>query len=179
MIISTIVALIFEYFRLKSAKAVMDSFMLFFEGMGKQFVLVVSLIVCGEVFANGLLHIGAVDTMITAAQNAGFGVGSMIVVMSFIHGTCCFLDGVWQRCIFLFRSPHPKNSGLSKSGCSHAHFTNANHDEFWPNSSPITAAIVAISGIAGVSPFQVVKRTAIPMGVAAIVNLIMTFIYLG
>ncbi|MBP9642262.1 MAG: hypothetical protein KBE15_02155, partial [Budvicia sp.] len=42
-----------------------------------------------------------------------------------------------------------------------------------------TAAIVAIAGIANVSPFQVVKRTAIPMAVAAIVNLVMTFFYLG
>ena len=36
--------------------------------------------------------------------------------------------------------------------------------------SPITAAIIGIAGIAGVSPVQVVKRTAIPMLVAAIVN---------
>lgn len=44
--------------------------------------------------------------------------------------------------------------------------------------SPITAAIVAIAGIANVSPFQIVKRTAIPMAVAAIVNLAMTFWFL-
>lgn len=107
MIISTIVALIFEYFRLKSAKAVMDSFMLFFEGMGKQFVLVVSLIVCGEVFANGLLYIGAVDTMITAAQNAGFGVGSMIVVMSFILALAAFLMGSGNAA-FSLSQPSPQ-----------------------------------------------------------------------
>ncbi|MGP7974120.1 C4-dicarboxylate transporter DcuC, partial [Proteus mirabilis] len=62
MIISTVIALLFEYVRLRDAKAVMNSFMLFFEGMGKQFVLVVSLIVSGEFFANGLLKSGAVDT---------------------------------------------------------------------------------------------------------------------
>ena len=36
--------------------------------------------------------------------------------------------------------------------------------------SPITPAIIAIAGMAGVSPLQVVKRTAIPMLVAALVN---------
>ncbi|EOI9925710.1 C4-dicarboxylate ABC transporter, partial [Campylobacter coli] len=41
--------------------------------------------------------------------------------------------------------------------------------------SPIAPAILAI---ARVSPFAVVKRTAIPMLVAAIVNVIMTYIYL-
>lgn len=44
--------------------------------------------------------------------------------------------------------------------------------------SPIAPAILAISAIAKVSPFAVVKRTAIPMLVAAIVNIIMTYIYL-
>lgn len=44
--------------------------------------------------------------------------------------------------------------------------------------SPITAAIVAIAGIANVSPFQIVKRTAIPMAIAATVNLAMTFWFL-
>ncbi|MDK7222652.1 hypothetical protein QP468_05425, partial [Proteus mirabilis] len=43
---------------------------------------------------------------------------------------------------------------------------------------PITAAIVAIAGIANVSPFQIVKRTAIPMAIAATVNLAMTFWFL-
>jgi DcuC family C4-dicarboxylate transporter len=42
--------------------------------------------------------------------------------------------------------------------------------------SPITAAIVAIAGVAGVSPVQVVKRTAIPMGVAALINIAFIFI---
>ncbi|ELY3192595.1 C4-dicarboxylate transporter DcuC [Salmonella enterica] len=179
MIISTIVALIFEYFRLKSAKAVMDSFMLFFEGMGKQFVLVVSLIVCGEVFANGLLHIGAVDTMITAAQNAGFGVGSMIVVMSFILALAAFLMGSGNAAFFSFAALTPKIAAFLKVDVVTLILPMQIMTSFGRTVSPITAAIVAISGIAGVSPFQVVKRTAIPMGVAAIVNLIMTFIYLG
>jgi DcuC family C4-dicarboxylate transporter len=41
--------------------------------------------------------------------------------------------------------------------------------------SPITAVIVAISGVAGVSPFEVIKRTAIPLIAGLIVVQIMTF----
>ena len=39
---------------------------------------------------------------------------------------------------------------------------------------PITAVVVVTSGIAGVSPFAVVKRTAIPMAVGFVVNMIAT-----
>lgn len=179
MIISTAVAMIFEYCRLRSAKAVLDSFMLFFEGMGKQFVLVVSLIVCGEVFANGLLKIGAVDTMITAAQDAGFGVGAMIIVMSFILAVAAFLMGSGNAAFFSFAALTPKIAAFLKVDVVTLILPMQIMTSFGRSVSPITAAIVAIAGIAGVSPFQIVKRTAIPMAVAAIVNLVMTFIYLG
>ena len=39
--------------------------------------------------------------------------------------------------------------------------------------SPITAVIVAVAGISGVSPFEVVKRTAIPM-LGGLVTVIVT-----
>ena len=44
------------------------------------------------------------------------------------------------------------------------------------SASPITAVIVAVSGIAKVSPFDVVKRTAIPMAGAMIVNVTAAFL---
>lgn len=178
MIISTIIALFFEYFRLLSAKAVLDSFMLFFEGMGKQFVVVVSLIVSGELFANGLLKIGAVDKLITTAQSAGLGIGTMIVVMSFILALAAFLMGSGNAAFFSFAALTPRIAAFLKIDVVTLILPMQIMTSFGRTVSPITAAIVAISGIAGVSPFQVVKRTAIPMAAAAITNLTLTFIYL-
>ncbi|SPW30891.1 Putative cryptic C4-dicarboxylate transporter DcuD [Edwardsiella tarda] len=178
MIISTTIALFFEYVRLRSAKAVLDSFMLFFEGMGKQFVVVVSLIVSGELFANGLLKIGAVDKLITTAQSAGLGIGTMIVVMSFILALAAFLMGSGNAAFFSFAALTPRIAAFLKIDVVTLILPMQIMTSFGRTVSPITAAIVAISGIAGVSPFQVVKRTAIPMAAAAITNLALTFIYL-
>ncbi|THB29763.1 C4-dicarboxylate transporter DcuC [Providencia sp. MGF014] len=178
MIISAVIALIFEYVRLRDAKAVMDSFMLFFEGMGKQFVLVVSLIVSGEFFANGLLKSGAVDTLISAAQDAGFGIGAMIIVMSAILALAAFLMGSGNAAFFSFAALTPKIAAFLKVDVVTLILPMQIMTSFGRTVSPITAAIVAIAGIAGVSPFQIVKRTAIPMAVAAIVNLVVTFYFL-
>ncbi|AIJ10028.1 MULTISPECIES: C4-dicarboxylate transporter DcuC [Edwardsiella] len=178
MIISTTIALFFEYIRLRSAKAVLDSFMLFFEGMGKQFVVVVSLIVSGELFANGLLKIGAVDQLITTAQSAGLGIGTMIVVMSFILALAAFLMGSGNAAFFSFAALTPRIAAFLKIDVVTLILPMQIMTSFGRTVSPITAAIVAISGIAGVSPFQVVKRTAIPMAAAAITNLGLTFVYL-
>ena len=43
--------------------------------------------------------------------------------------------------------------------------------------SPITAVIVVASGMGNVSPFDLIKRTFIPMCGAMIVNIGMTFFY--
>lgn len=42
--------------------------------------------------------------------------------------------------------------------------------------SPVTGAIVAVAGIAGVSPFQIVKRNAIQLILCILVNFILTFL---
>lgn len=114
MIFSTVIALFFEYYRLRNAKAVLDSFILFFDAMGKQFVLVVSLIVSGEFFANGLLNIGAIDMLINMAQDAGFGVGTMIVVMSLILALAAFLMGSGNAAFFSFAALIPKIASYLK-----------------------------------------------------------------
>ena len=49
--------------------------------MGKVFGPVVALIVCAELFAESLKAIGAIDTLLHSASNAGIGSGLMTLVM--------------------------------------------------------------------------------------------------
>jgi DcuC family C4-dicarboxylate transporter len=44
------------------------------------------------------------------------------------------------------------------------------------SASPITAAIIAVAGIADVSPVDIVKRTAIPMMVALVSSFVFSII---
>ncbi|EAI5067428.1 C4-dicarboxylate ABC transporter [Campylobacter jejuni] len=178
MVISTFVAIIFEMIRYKSIVETLNSIMIFFKGMGHLFVITVSLIVCGQVFASGLLSVGFVDTLIEFCKNAGFGVLAIIIAVSILLAVCAFLMGSGNAAFFSFA---PLIPNIAK------HFGVETITMIAPIQimtgfgrcvSPIAPAILAISAIAKVSPFAVVKRTAIPMLVAAIVNVIMTYIYL-
>lgn len=178
MVISTFVAIIFEMIRYKSIVETLNSMMIFFKGMGHLFVITVSLIVCGQVFASGLLSVGFVDTLIEFCKNAGFGVLAIIIAVSILLAVCAFLMGSGNAAFFSFA---PLIPNIAK------HFGVETITMIAPIQimtgfgrcvSPIALAILAISAIARVSPFAVVKRTAIPMLVAAIVNVIMTYIYL-
>lgn len=178
MVISTFVAIIFEMIRYKNIVETLNSMMIFFKGMGHLFVITVSLIVCGQVFASGLLSVGFVDTLIEFCKNAGFGVLAIIIAVSILLAVCAFLMGSGNAAFFSFA---PLIPNIAK------HFGVETITTIAPIQimtgfgrcvSPIALAILAISAIARVSPFAVVKRTAIPMLVAAIVNVIMTYIYL-
>lgn len=144
--------------------------------MGKQFAVVITLIVAGETFAKGLTAIGAIDTIISGAQTSGFGIFTMTAVMVGIIALSAIVMGSGNAPFFAFAALAPKVAtslglpavlmllpmqlvaGIARSV------------------SPITAVIVAVSGVANVSPFEVVKRTAVPMALALLTVLFGTFI---
>jgi C4-dicarboxylate transporter, DcuC family len=176
MLISIFVSLVFEYIRLKDAQAVMESLMIFFKGMGKSFVTVISMIVAGETFAAGLIKIGVVDTLVQAAQGAGLGVHFMVVVMSLLMALAAFLMGSGNATFFSFAPIAPRVAEFLNIDVVTLILPMQIMTSFGRVVCPIAAPIIAIAGIAGVSTFQIIKRTAIPMLVAAIVNIVANFI---
>ncbi len=178
MFISTFVAIAFEMIRYKSVVETLNSIMIFFKGMGHLFVITVSLIICGQVFAQGLLSVGFVDTLIDFAKDAGFGVIAIIIAVSILLAVCAFLMGSGNAAFFSFA---PLIPNIAKSFGVETITMIAPIQimtGFGRCVSPIAPAILAISAMAKVNPLQVVKRTAIPMLVAALTNIIMTYYYL-
>ena len=176
MLISLFTAMVFELIRKRDMRTVFANIQVFFDGMGKQFAVVITLIVAGETFAKGLTAIGAIDTIISGAQTSGFGIFTMTAVMVGIIALSAIVMGSGNAPFFAFAALAPKVAtslglpavlmllpmqlvaGIARSV------------------SPITAVIVAVSGVANVSPFEVVKRTAVPMALALLTVLFGTFI---
>ena len=178
MLISTVIAILFECVRYKSLIETANSLMIFFKGMGHLFVITVSLIVCGQVFASGLLAVGFVDTLINFAKDAGVGVFAIIVFVSFLLAISAFLMGSGNAAFFSFAGLIPDIAKSFNVETISIILPVQIMTGFGRCMSPIAPAIIAVATIAKVSPFAVVKRTALPMIVAGLTNLIMTFIYL-
>lgn len=176
MFLSTFISMVFEYVRTKDFRSTLQSLKYLYEGMGNSFATVVSLIVAGEVFAAGLMKIGAVDAMTSGAQNLGLGIHPLIIIFCIVIACCAFLMGSGNAAFFSFAALAPKIAASLKIDVITLLLPMQIMTSFGRVVSPITAAIVAIAGVAGVSPVQVVKRTAIPMLVAALVNVAFIFI---
>lgn len=175
LFIGIFVAMIVEYTRSLDLKKSLSSIQVFFDGMGIQFATVVTLIIAGETFAKGLQSLGAIDTLIHGAQTAGLGKDGMIVVMSLIIAICSMVMGSGNAPFFAFAAFAPdvaKKVGVEAVNILLPMQLTASVTRAM---SPITAVVVAVSGVAGVSPFEVVKRTSIPLISGLVVVQIMTF----
>jgi DcuC family C4-dicarboxylate transporter len=177
MFIGVTVGMIFEYVRHRDGKKVLGDIQSFFDGLGMQMANVITLIVAGETFAKGLMVIGTIDQVIASAQSSGFGAAGMIVVMIAIIAICSVIMGSGNAPFFAFASLTPtvaaKMSVAPVVMLLPMHFAASAARAM----SPITAVIVVASSMGGVSPFDVVKRTFIPMAGALITLVIANFIF--
>ena len=179
MIISIFLSIVIEIIRKKDFKNTILDLKIVFSAMGSQFSAVITLIVAGQFFAYGLTKIGVITSIIKWTETAGLGVQPMIVVMTLVITASAIIMGSGNAPFFAFAAlapivatsvnidpvviamPMQLASGIARSV------------------SPITAVVVAVSGISGISPFLVVRRTALPMFVGLCVLLISNMILFG
>ncbi|WP_196596230.1 C4-dicarboxylate transporter DcuC [Pectinatus frisingensis] len=176
MFLSTFIAMAFELFRTRSFQSTLCGLKHMFDGMGRSFTVVISLIVSGEVFANGLVKIGAVDALTGSLQHLGLNSYILIIFFCIAITICAFLMGSGNAAFFSFVALAPKIAESIGISSLNLILPMQIMTSFGRVCSPITAAIVAISGVADVNPIQVVKRTCIPMAAAAVINIIFLFI---
>ena len=163
MFVGLIIAMMAQYLATRNLKDTFASVQVFFDGMAKQFAVVVTLIVAGETFARGLTTIGAVDALIHGAESIGLAKTPMILVMSLIIMACTLVMGSGNAPFFSFAALAPevaKKMGFESVNLLLPMQLTASVTR---SVSPITAVVVAVCGISNVSPFEVVKRTSIPM----------------
>ncbi len=171
MIICFAFSVLCEMIRTRDAKKVMKECMVFFDTMGKMFATILSLIVAGETFAKGLTATGAVDLFINAVQNMGLGAVGLTIIMTLFMIAIALVLGGGNATFFAFAAMIPKIATtmgvapviliLPMQLCA----------GMARGISPISAIIVSVAGVANVSPFELVKRTAIPV-IASFVTII-------
>ncbi|MCL2414811.1 MAG: C4-dicarboxylate transporter DcuC [Bacteroidales bacterium] len=162
MLFSLMVALLFELVRNKSMAAFFAGVKKFWEGLGKIFTDVVTLIVCAEVFASGLIGLGFIEALVTGSMHMNLSGGVVGIFIAIVVFLAAVLMGSGNAAFFSFGPLVPdiaQKFGLSTTEMLTPIQLSASMGR---TVSPIAGVIVAISEIAGVSPFELAKRNAIP-----------------
>lgn len=150
-----------------------------FDGMGKVFASTVSLICCAEVFALGLNKLGGISMLISsAASMESAGVAVMLAVMIGIMIVAALLTGSGNAAFFAFSPLLPEAAasvGISTAILAVPVQLAAGIGR---TMSPIAGVMIAVSGISGLSPFDIVRRTIPVMILGLIANVVASVILL-
>ena len=171
---SMVITFVIDCFVRRDIKTSFAYIKTFFEGMGKIFSSTVVLIVCAETFAAGLTRSGGIQTLIEAASNLGSGYIIVYTIMFLIVGLCTFVMGSGNAAFFSFA---PMIPGICQTVGGNAQWmlTGMQLSSGCIRSmSPIAGCVIAAAGLANISPFEIVRRSAIPMLTAFFVIYIMS-----
>ena len=151
-----------EYLRWHDGKKVLGDIQTFFDGLGMQMANVITLIVAGQTFAQGLLSMGTINSLISGSQGFGFGPMAMMLVMVAIIAFSAVVMGSGNAPFFAFAALTP--AVAAQTGIHPVlmllpmHFA-ASIARNW---SPITAVIVVSSAAFLRSTWSNVPRSRWP-----------------
>ena len=172
IIISILVSFVVDLITTRGVKDSIGRTKAVYEGMGKVFTSTVALICCAELFAFGMTKVGGITTMINAAASMeSAGVWVMLFIMIAIMVLATLVTGSGNAAFFAFSPLLPQaassvgmsaavlavpvqlSAGIARTMC------------------PIAGVTIAVSSIAGITPFQLVRRTIPVMVLALITNI--------
>jgi len=172
MLISLAIGMTCEGIRHRSLREALGGIVPFFRGMGEIFSSVVTLIVAAEIFAMGIKATGMIDSLVTVVESAGLGGAAMAVVMVLLLGATAMLTGSGNAALFSFAGMIPGIAGRMNAPVVSLMLPSQLAGGLFRSVSPVAGVIIAVAGAAKVTPFDIIKRTSVPMiggAVAAIV----------
>ncbi len=165
---SAFTAFIIDLIRRRSLKECLADLKAIPAGMGKTFTTTIFLIISAEVFAQGLTKSGGIATIIQSVSGLDAGAAAIFTVMFFIVAASAFVMGSGNAAFFSFApmipqaaaavgghaafmiSPLQLVSGMARSG------------------SPVAGVTIAVAGVSGVQPFDLIRRTIPVMIITAL-----------
>ncbi|WP_439236491.1 anaerobic C4-dicarboxylate transporter DcuC [Lonepinella koalarum] len=174
ILIGMLITCLLEFIRTFDAKTVLNDLTAFYHGMADAFSGVVILLVAAGVFAQGLSTIGFIHELIDSVQNFSSGGMLMMIALALITALAAITTGSGNAPFYAFVELIPRLA--SQMGINAAYLTipMLQASNIGRAMSPVSGVVVAVSGMANISPFEVVKRTSVPMAVGLVVVMITT-----
>ena len=164
------IALLAEFIRHRNLRTVLKSTTVFFEGMGNQFSYAVTLIIGGQVFAQGLVSLGLIDSLVSVLQTLSLNSVGLTSVMGGGMLGLTMVTGSNVAPLFTLVPLVPdivSNLGLDPITTMLGMQNGASLGLFL---SPISPVMVGVAGVAHIKSVDLLKRTSVPVLVALITS---------
>lgn len=170
--LSFVIAGLMDGIRVRSFQKAVASMTVFWRGMGNGFTSIVVMIVAADIFAQGLMKMGVIDSMVSLAQSVRIGrtgITAMLAVLTMLStvitgsstATFAAYGQIVPEVAFRFGAD-PLQLMLSVQLL--AGFARA--------ISPISMVIIVVAEAVDVQPFKLVRFHLIPIGIITLLTLI-------
>lgn len=174
LVICMLLSAIIEFLRSFNSKTVFAGLDVAWRGMADAFANVVMLLVAAGLFAQGLSTIGFIQSLISIATSFGSGSIILMLVLVVLTMLAAMTTGSGNAPFYAFVELIPRLA--HQSGINPAYLTipMLQASNLGRTISPVSGVVVAVAGMAKISPFEVVKRTSVPVLVGLIVVIVAT-----
>lgn len=174
LVLCILLAAICEFIRFFDAKKIFAGLDVAYKGMAEAFSSVVILLVAAGVFAQGLSTIGFISGLIGLVQSFGSGALLIMLVLVVITMLAAMTTGSGNAPFYAFVELIPKLASQMGINPAYLAIPMLQASNLGRTISPVSGVVVAVAGMAKVSPFEVVKRTSLPVLVGLIVVVVAT-----
>ncbi|NIY47426.1 anaerobic C4-dicarboxylate transporter DcuC [Cedecea colo] len=174
LVICILLAALIEFFRSFSTQSVFSGLDVCYRGMADAFANVVILLVAAGVFAQGLSTIGFIQSLISIATSFGSASIILMLVLVILTMLAAMTTGSGNAPFYAFVEMIPKLAHSSGINPAYLAIPMLQASNLGRTISPVSGVVVAVAGMAKISPFEVVKRTSVPIAVGLLVVIIAT-----
>lgn len=169
-----IISAIIEFLRSFDGKKVYAGLDVCYRGMADAFATVVILLVAAGIFAQGLSTVGFINGLISMAQSFGSGAIIMMIALVIITMLAAMTTGSGNAPFYAFVELIPRLAQQMGINPAYLVIPMLQASNLGRSMSPVSGVVVAVAGMAKISPFEVVKRTSVPMLVGLLVVILAT-----
>lgn len=166
MFFSLFVAMVVYLIYVRSLRKTFEAVAAFWKGMGNVFAKVVTLIVASEIFSKGLIQLHFIDNLINLSSGAGFTSLTIVLVFTLIIFSAAILMGSGNAAFFSFGPLMPGIATRLGIPAYAIVLPTQLASSMGRSASPIAGVIVAIAGVADVSPIDLAKRNILPLSIS-------------
>nr|WP_086939016.1 C4-dicarboxylate transporter DcuC [Thaumasiovibrio occultus] len=163
VLICMAICLLVEMGRKRDFKQVCDGFNQFLSGMGVAFTTVVCLLVAAGVFAHGIKTIGAIEQLIAFSEQVGLPPFAMAVVFAIVTLAAAIIMGSGNAPFLAFVELIPQIAASMGANAVAMILPMQQASHMGRAMSPVSGVVIAVASGAKLSPFDVVKRTSVPL----------------
>lgn len=159
----------------RELRASLGKLTVLFDQMGKAFISIVSIILCAQVLAHGMMKIGVINLLFSMVP-AG---NHTLILTAVIFSTLIFLGSVLMgtgTTFNAFASVSGEVARVAGIPVASVLIPMQFASGFGRTLSPVAGVVIAVAGLVGISPAEIIKRNAVQVTSAFVLSVIISLI---